>query len=109
MRNCLEIVVNWIAKQLLGNQEWNATFTDGINILKDKGIISSDIIYNHIRTRTVGIYGVLSEMGVHPDGTSTSNFAKTNNEAMYCKDLASNIIIYLLENYKSSIKENNLQ
>ncbi|MHA1201801.1 MAG: hypothetical protein ACTSQ4_04695 [Candidatus Heimdallarchaeaceae archaeon] len=97
IRICLEIIVNWAVIKVLNDSNWNSPLKDGLEILKQKGIINDEHILNHFRAKHVGIYGILSIKGVHPDGITNENLAQTEEEAQYCRNIGISVIEYLLK------------
>ena len=102
MRRAFEIVVTWLVRKIQHDSNWKAPLKDGLHILRQKGIITDDFILNQIRVKDVGLHGLLSIKGVHPNGCSTENFADSDIEATYCMELANSAITYLLESFKKS-------
>lgn len=78
------------------NPNWKGPMKDGLQILKEHYIISDSYILNHFRAKEVGIYGILSIKGVHPEGVSTENLAQTDEEAQYCRNIGIAAIEYIL-------------
>lgn len=99
IRKAFELTVTSLVCRILNNKGWNSPVKDGLEILLQNNVISSKSIKIHFNAPHTGLYGLLSIMGIHPDGSSTENFAKNDLEATYCLSLAKNGIIYLLNSY----------
>ena len=102
MRRAFEIVVTWLVRNVLNNSNWKSMTKDGLEILRQQGIITDDYILNQIKVKDVGLFGLLSIKGVHPEGCSINNLADSDLEATYCISLANAAIKYLLQSFKTS-------
>ena len=102
MRIAFDVVVTWLVRRIQNNSNWKAPIKDGLEILRQKGIITDEFVLNQMKTKNIGLYGFLSIKGHHPNGESTENLADSDLEASYCLELTNAAITYLLKSFKKS-------
>lgn len=102
MRITLEVVVRELVRKIQNDSNWNSTYGDGIGILFENGIVLDKTTCEHLRAKNIGIYGLLSVKGHHPNDEGSHNLANCEFEAKYFSSLTNNVIEYLLTSFRKS-------